>query len=1033
MASFDDPTPCPQPRRGVLEPSRLSVLGSVDTSITLNDAPKAPTLHDAKPRRPRKRQSVGWDPTVDIYEDTFALQQSAPAPIEPNAAMNKVTRASMADSKSRRSSTMFTQPAQRLALGTSHSAANEGSPKKRRLSSVVEQRAFETNPNSIAPANGIQGRPSILHKEARRRTIYIPNDTTVLTIHPGASLESQVGKISKPRKSDVFLELATVTGDRFPVQPRHRQQDEGVPKRNRPRPSLIAAPRRVPLQTSARQVQPQAIHVNLPGQGGGKENEPPGGAVKPKRLGKRASLILPDKCALKPPIMLAPVGEDTELRLDSTPEKRLEPEPKSKGNLASPRLNHAVSRQSVEVVPPPRRLSVSQSTLHMGTDARRGSLLVANSLKPHTEPQARVPASLSVPNVRVPSGSSLQRYASLVEDVAHPELYEENWLSHQEQSITQLVNSLFEKVGGKHSPLGCHKSVRQQLLNSYHSSDNVLLHKRLHASLRFGALSIPPESLAQVARFKDDFGQRQRFLDLWTKTYNLESLQVAAEIVIGRRRVSSPRNSSDGKVGEASPPRDRAKSTSKFLQTSLVQNQDLATRTSINVAAPGSPSALMASRGSNISVAHCWRRTALRSLMIIHLLDNAQRLGLLEGRNLFQSSSPYKSSLAVLHGLCRLLIPSVGDVSRVVGHLGYHVEHMQYPLEEFTYSITNLATDLRDGVRLTRLVECLLYPPGSLDLQKDGLTVTLAGGDILMSCLEYNGNQGASWPLSQHLKYPCVSRPQRIHNVEIALAAFSSIHDFKDCLLKDVTAADIVDGHREKTVKLLWSLVSRWGLSMLVGFDLVKHEIVRLRHHQNRRALPSIISNDSWDDEAELPYLSQSEQQSRLLLSWASTIGSLNGATVSNLTTSFADGTAYKAIAKEYSSLLPSMSSAVGKRASDPESLLFSLGCSRSFLSLFTQPSTCPTKTTTISLLAFLASRILPIAVPQQAALVIQHAHRSRQQRWETKKHVVAKGLAQECAAVVQAQQKLVGAVVILQRWWRRCVEDRRAGRRRWV
>ena len=49
----------------------------------------------------------------------------------------------------------------------------------------------------------------------------------------------------------------------------------------------------------------------------------------------------------------------------------------------------------------------------------------------------------------------------------------------------------------------------------------------------------------------------------------------------------------------------------------------------------------------------------------------------------------------------RCYLAGEGDVTRHLGYLGYKVTHTQVPLDEFDYAVNNLATDLRDGVRLT--------------------------------------------------------------------------------------------------------------------------------------------------------------------------------------------------------------------------------------------------------------------------------------------------------------------------------------------
>ena len=42
-----------------------------------------------------------------------------------------------------------------------------------------------------------------------------------------------------------------------------------------------------------------------------------------------------------------------------------------------------------------------------------------------------------------------------------------------------------------------------------------------------------------------------------------------------------------------------------------------------------------------------------------------------------------------------------GDLVKHLAYMGYKVSHTQTPLEEVDYAVTNLATDLRDGIRIT--------------------------------------------------------------------------------------------------------------------------------------------------------------------------------------------------------------------------------------------------------------------------------------------------------------------------------------------
>ena len=51
--------------------------------------------------------------------------------------------------------------------------------------------------------------------------------------------------------------------------------------------------------------------------------------------------------------------------------------------------------------------------------------------------------------------------------------------------------------------------------------------------------------------------------------------------------------------------------------------------------------------------------------------------------------------------LSRDLLAGEGDLVKHLSLLGYRVQHKQTALEEVDYGVTNLAVDLRDGLRLT--------------------------------------------------------------------------------------------------------------------------------------------------------------------------------------------------------------------------------------------------------------------------------------------------------------------------------------------
>ena len=100
-----------------------------------------------------------------------------------------------------------------------------------------------------------------------------------------------------------------------------------------------------------------------------------------------------------------------------------------------------------------------------------------------------------------------------------------------------------------------------------------------------------------------------------------------------------------------------------------------------------------------------------------------------------------------------------GDIIRHLGLLGYNVKHKQNILDEFDYTVKNLASDLRDGVRLCRLIEMMLgkyrerqlskklrIPAGSL-LQKS-INVKLAFMALKKSGMNLRVTKRAIYPRS---------------------------------------------------------------------------------------------------------------------------------------------------------------------------------------------------------------------------------------------------------------------------------------------
>jgi len=870
-------------------------------------------------------------------------------------------------------------------------------------------------------------------KDPRRRTIYVPSDdTTIMTIHPGQSTHAT--RNTRQHSPDIGLDLVTLSEEEGNLVPALKKE------RKLPRKSLAAPPKRGPLTSTTRSLQSVSFCSDVVGSGGGKENLPPGVEIIEKR------------------------GSDTiiEINFPKAETKKEEMKPPSRVHFNSTRKSHPTSQTRTKLAGSQKRQRPQQSHDESPAKAIKaradGTASMANSRASLKETIRAAKAKASRPSSRTPLSSSpfhtnkspptalrrprteraqptvsmmhivgqpqekKEKYPVLSEDLIRPEMYEDNWLTYQEVAITQLLNSAFDAASKDPNAEQSPEELRKKMLVIYHEPSMPTLHKRLQASLQYGALSIPKDLLAQTLRLKDDVGLRKKFLTLWTKTYDLNALRAAAETVIGRQMVTPCRLSTGSTNSDDGSRMFRAerRAIEKFLDAFLIKNED-----AVRVKS-GAGSIASIARGDDDfgSQGWSWRRTALRSLMLVLLLDKAKTTDGLPGC-LFQTTSPHKTSVEVLHQLSILLLPSLGDITRPLHHLSYKVEHAQYPLQEYTYHIDNIAVDLRDGITLTRLVELLLYPSSSLtESQENTVTISMPTGELLTS--DFTDRE--SWVLSQHLKYPAIGRPQKVYNVQIALSALDGMRGIPNQVVNGIRAEDIVDGHREKTLSLLWSLVGKCGLGSLVDWPQIVKETERFREqwYSNRdnyeeRDLDS-------DEEEATTELTGMAYHKRLLLSWSRSIARMHGIRVANLTTSFADPKVLEVIVDTY---LPStLAAGMEDNRLGLAAKLKAVGCSNSFIALFTPQHTSarsiPSRDFTLLTLSFLASRLLPLNLKHRAASTIQRAFRQHLARRRSSQRIALMKIAYDCAAVAQTRERLVSAATAIQRRWKGILEARR-------
>ncbi|KAL4898265.1 hypothetical protein BDV59DRAFT_190127 [Aspergillus ambiguus] len=856
---------------------------------------KAPVLTGAKPRRRTKTSTA-----FSIHDD--GGDKSAPTTKmkrEPGAA----------STMSNRKPSLLAQPAQRFRPKVSFAPSpiskhvtQQGRLDQRRESERVD---VEKNKELLMQINGNthKSRPKdALKKDVRRNTIYIPpDDTTVASVFMG---------IFSPLKSD----------------PSNYQVNDGaqfgslelqIMKKRQAMQSKRPSAQRVPLQQSVKVAQEQSIYVDIPGKNGGKENVPPGTVLMDSKNSKsRPDNPMPGD--IKP--ICIPTAPPARTSISKPLAAKTTNGSLHKGmhkcrNNAKFRSSHVDGENGgkVKETRPLNRAAPSSKTA-----------IFSNSFE-----RSRIGINLPTSVLRT---SSLQdEYPLIPEDITNSSMYDDNWLSHQEVVVAQLINDLFHSANRQAS---CDDPaiLRHELLSIYQDASFAHLYQRVRASLLYGAMSIPKNVLSRSRRLKQDVGMKRKFFDFWLQTYDSGALRAAVETITGRQ-ILEVKSKQDSTNASAHPSNNKilVKRLEHFLDTFLLQNQDM------------DPSAGVHDEKDIDAAGRAYRRTVLRSIMVIVLLDKAQTTARTSFPRLFLAEGQFNSSAAVLKGLAGFLLPSCGDIIKALGHLDCHLSYEESPLQGYEFAVENLAVDMRDGVRLTRIVELLLYPSST--------------------------DQDSQWPLSGQLKFPCLSRAVKVFNVQIALDALRSTAGFGK-LVSHVRAEDIVDGHREKTISLLWNLVSKWGQFWLLDWGDVRKEIERLRQ--------KAISQLGYDQVVDIQAFATSvdkEESITLLRQWATILAQLKGLRLENFTTSFGDGKIYESIVHEYEPYI------IGQDCPVPSlhARLRGLGCSAQFATLIAplgSKSHIPDHDFTVGALTFLCARLLSATKRARSAIVLQKAWR---------------------------------------------------------
>ncbi|CAM9090689.1 unnamed protein product [Ascophyllum nodosum] len=184
--------------------------------------------------------------------------------------------------------------------------------------------------------------------------------------------------------------------------------------------------------------------------------------------------------------------------------------------------------------------------------------------------------------------------------------------------------------------------------------------------------------------------------------------------------------------------------------------------------------------------------TLTHFLYLVIFLDCAKGENLLHPcPSLFRKTFKVKSSVGMLEAFVQFLHGEGDFVGTLQRKTGFVVSHKQGLIEEFDFTVSNLTVDLRDGVRLMRLVEVLT----------------------------------GEWGLASVLRMPAVSRLQKVFNTGKALKRLECEDALGVCTAVAPSVAwNIVDGNREATLRLLWSIIARFSLPVLLDREALVSE-----------------------------------------------------------------------------------------------------------------------------------------------------------------------------------------------------------------
>ncbi|XP_027681907.2 abnormal spindle-like microcephaly-associated protein isoform X1 [Chelonia mydas] len=527
-----------------------------------------------------------------------------------------------------------------------------------------------------------------------------------------------------------------------------------------------------------------------------------------------------------------------------------------------------------------------------------------------------------------------------------------------------------------------------------------------------------------------DIGERQKVLN-WLLSYNPLWLRIGLETIYGE--LIALESNSD------------VMGLAIFILSRLLWNPDIAAE----YRHPTVPHLYRDGHEEALS-----KFTLKKLLLLVCFLDHAKQSRIIDHDPcLFCKDAEFKNSKDVLLAFSRDFLSGEGDLSRHLGFLGLPVSHIQTPLDEFDFAVTNLAVDLQCGIRLVRTMELLTK----------------------------------NWSLSKKLRVPAISRLQKMHNVDVALHVLKERGiQLKDECGASIESKDIVDRHRERTLALLWKIVFAFQVDVSLNVKQLEEEISFLKNTHNIKTQMATLVSCSYQSKVRNSSTYSSESYSKnvkLLMDWVNAVCGFYNIKVENFTVSFSDGrvlcylihhyhpcyvpleavsqrttqtvectqtgtvalnsssesdTSLNMLAGTFDQTITT--SVVYKELLDNEKRNFQLintavsdlGGIPAMIHHSDMSNTIPDEKVVITYLSFLCSRLLDLRKETRAARLIQSVWRKYRLKAELKLHQEKDKAARIIQSAVinflshRRIQKKVNAAIFIQKHWRRYLAERK-------